>query len=211
MKIEKLNENKIKITLNSEDLKARNIDVQSFIYNSPESQDLFWDVMKEAEREYGFSVDESMVYVEASATASGIFTLTVTKTTNSLNQTGLKNKLKKPNYKLKRKTNNESLDNSIYRFNNFDDFCDFCQTAQIEKFGKNSLFSLNSSYYWLVSNIPNCNILEYAIKEHNPRMLLAKINEYGKTIIEHNALEVINTTFVKSKKKEKTACKISKR
>ena len=43
---------KIKITLNIEDLNARNIDVQSFIYNSPESQDLFWDVMREAEKEY---------------------------------------------------------------------------------------------------------------------------------------------------------------
>ena len=61
MKIEKLNENKLKITLNSEDLKARNIDVQAFIYNTPESQDLFWDVMREAEKEYGFNVDESMV------------------------------------------------------------------------------------------------------------------------------------------------------
>jgi len=72
MKIEKLNDNKLKITFSVEDLKARNIDVQSFIYNTPESQDLFWDVMQEAEKEFGFIVDESMVYVEASATASGI-------------------------------------------------------------------------------------------------------------------------------------------
>ena len=50
--------------------------------------------MREAEKEYGFCVDESMVYVEASATASGIFTLTVTKTANSLNQSNLKSKTK---------------------------------------------------------------------------------------------------------------------
>lgn len=197
MKIEKLNENKIKITLSSEDLKARNIDVHSFIYNSPESQDLFWDVMREAEREYGFSVDESMVYVEASATASGIFTLTVTKTTNSLNQPGLKNKLKKQNYKLKRKAANTPLDNSLYRFETFDDFCNFCQVAPVKEFEKNSLLELDSSYYLHVSNMPNSHILEYATKEHNAGLLLAKISEYGKTLISENAIEVISKNFLK--------------
>ncbi len=200
MKIEKLNENKIKITLNIEDLNARNIDVQSFIYNSPESQDLFWDVMREAEKEYGFSVDESMVYVEASATASGVFTLTVTKTSNSLNQPNLKSKVKKQNYKLKRKKQNPSLDNSIYKFNTFDDICDFCKASNIEQFEENSLYKLDSVYYLLVSKIPNSNILEYAERERNIDLLLAKISEYGNTIIEKNALQEILNNFIKTKK-----------
>lgn len=200
MKIEKLNENKIKITLSSEDLLSRNIDVQSFIYNTPESQDLFWDVMREAEREYGFTVDESMVYVEASATASGIFTLTVTKTSNSLNQSNLKNKLKKQNYKLKRKSVNTSLDNSIYCFNTFDDICNFCEISNINDFGTNSLYEFNSKYYLLVSHVPNSNILEYSTKEHNTDTLLATISEYGKSLIEKNALKIISKNFIKSKK-----------
>lgn len=200
MKIEKLNENKIKITLNSEDLQARNIDVQSFIYNTPESQDLFWDVMREAEKEYGFNVDESMVYVEASATASGIFTLTVTKTANSLNQTNLKNKLKRQNYKLKRKNVNSPLDNSIFKFNSFDDICDFCKTIKISDFNSNTLFNFEGSYYLLASNVPSNNILEYATKENNSELLLAKISEYGKIVIENNALETIAKNFIKIKK-----------
>lgn len=199
MKIEKLNENKLKITLNSEDLKARNIDVQAFIYNTPESQDLFWDVMREAEKEYGFNVDESMVYVEASATASGIFTLTVTKTSNSLNQTNLKNKVRKQNYRLKRKNTNSPLDNSIYKFNTFDDICDFCTFSKINEFGINSLYEFESNYYLLTTIVPNCNILEYATKERNIDMLLAKISEYGKKMIEKNALKVISENFVKTK------------
>ena len=83
MKIEKLTENKLKITLTIDDLTERNIDLQSFIYNSPESQDLFWDMMNEAEKEYGFDVDESMIYVEASSSGTGLFTLIVTKTDES--------------------------------------------------------------------------------------------------------------------------------
>ena len=200
MKIEKLNENKIKITLSREDLLARNIDVQSFIYNTPESQDLFWDVMREAEKEYGFTVDESMVYVEASATASGIFTLTVTKTANSLNQSNLRNKLKKQNYKLKRKSTNLPLDNSLYCFNTFDDICNFCEASNINDFGNNILYELDSKYYLLVSTIPNSNILEYSTKEHNADMLLSKIAEYGKTLIGKDALKVIAKNFIKAKK-----------
>lgn len=200
MKIEKVNENKLKITLNIDDLNARNIDVQSFIYNTPESQDLFWDVMREAEKKYGFCVDESMVYVEASATASGIFTLTVTKTSNSLASSNLKNKLKKQNYKLKRKQTNASLNNTLYKFNSFDDLCDFCKVSKVEDFGENSLYEFESSYYLFVSNVPNSNILEYAEIEHNPNLFLAKISEYGKKIVENTALQTISESFIKSKK-----------
>lgn len=199
MKIEKLNENKIKITLSSDDLRARNIDVQSFIYNTPESQDLFWDVMKEAEKEYGFSVDESMIYVEAAATTSGIFTLTVTKSANSLSPITLRNKLKRQNYKLRRKNITLPLNNSIYRFNTFEDLCDFCSSTDVESFGNNVLYELNSTYYLLVSTMPNSGILEYASKEPNVDILLAELSEYGKKIIADDALKTIAKNFIKSK------------
>ena len=108
MKIEKLAEDKIKITLTIDDLAARNIDLYSFMYNSPESQDLFWDVMNEAEKEYGFNVDDSMIYVEASTSGGGNFTLIVTKTkekpTIKLNTTKQQH-VNKESVKLKRKKN----------------------------------------------------------------------------------------------------------
>ncbi len=45
MKFEKLSENKIKITLTSQDLKDKNIDFHSFMSNTLEKQDLFWDIL----------------------------------------------------------------------------------------------------------------------------------------------------------------------
>ena len=80
MKIEKLNDNKIKITFSIDDLEDKNIDLYSFMHNSQETQDLFWDLLNEAERECGFNVDNSMIYVEATTTGGGNFTLIVTKT-----------------------------------------------------------------------------------------------------------------------------------
>lgn len=45
MKFEKISENKIKITLTSQDLKDKNIDFHSFMSNTLEKQDLFWDIL----------------------------------------------------------------------------------------------------------------------------------------------------------------------
>lgn len=51
MKIEKLSDDKIRITLNIDDLKENDIDFQSFMSNSIESQDLFMDMLEKAEKE----------------------------------------------------------------------------------------------------------------------------------------------------------------
>ncbi len=51
MKIEKLSDDKIRITLNMDDLKENDIDFQSFMSNSIESQDLFMDMLEKAEKE----------------------------------------------------------------------------------------------------------------------------------------------------------------
>ena len=44
LQIEKLNENKIRITLNLDDLKENNIDLHSFMASSIETQDLFYNI-----------------------------------------------------------------------------------------------------------------------------------------------------------------------
>ena len=54
MRFEKLNEDKIRITLNTEDLEKKDIDLHTFMSNSIESQDLFFDMLEEAEKQIGF-------------------------------------------------------------------------------------------------------------------------------------------------------------
>ena len=67
MQIEKLTENKIRIILNLEDLKEKNIDLHSFMSNSIESQDLFYDVLNKAEEEIGFITKNYKLMIEAIA------------------------------------------------------------------------------------------------------------------------------------------------
>ena len=109
MKIEKINENKIKITLTVKDLEDRQLDFTSLKYNSPTTQKLFWEIMKEAEEECGFSASNSQLFIEAAAIKGGNFTLTITKLTANNQLPHLEKTLTKPKeLKLKRK------DSSVY-------------------------------------------------------------------------------------------------
>lgn len=204
MKIEKLNENKIKVTFNIDDLAEKNIDLYSFLHNTPETQDLFWDILNEAEKECGFNVDNSMICIEASTSGAGNFVLIVTKTNEkpsiTLNST-INNKFKKKNLKLKRKNISLNLENNIYQFESFDDICEFIKTIDVTLLGNNSLYSLQNNYYLKISKMPFNNILEYASISKSPKFLEAKLKEYGSLIIENNALETISKYFNKKRKK----------
>lgn len=201
MKIEKLNENKLKITLSLDDLVERNIDLQSFIYNSPESQDLFWDMMNEAEREYGFDVNESMIYVEASSNGAG-FTLIVTKTDDPTIVHHARQKVagKKKTFKLKRKNIKNNPTKALYIFDKFDDLCDFCEVININDVGENSLYKLDNAYYLQLDETTNlANILDFANVAKNMDISIGRINEYGNIVLEKTALQEIRKYFVKRK------------
>lgn len=67
MKIEKLTDDKIRITLNIEDLHERNIDTHSFMSNTIESQNIFFDMLSAADKEVGFNTDDCRIMIEALA------------------------------------------------------------------------------------------------------------------------------------------------
>ncbi len=201
MKIEKLNENKIKVTFNIDDLAEKNIDLYSFMHNTPETQDLFWDILNEAEKECGFNVDNSMIYVEATTSGGGNFSLIVTKTNekpsllSSINPT-----YTKKSFKLKRKTVSINATQNIYQFDSFDDVCEYAQTVNLKRNNNNILYSLANKYYLKLFTVPTNNILEYAAICQSPELLEAKILEYGKVVIKKNALQTISKYFCKKNK-----------
>ena len=203
MKIEKLNEDKLKITLSIDDLEERNINLHSFMYNSPESQDLFWELLQKAEKECGFNVDDSMIYVEASTSGAGNFTLLVTKTNEKkpvVEKISKPKNTQKGNFKLKRKTVSLSTESTIYIFENFEDICKFCNICDTTILHSNKLYSMNDNYYLKTDYIPYNIILDYATIAKNADLLEAKLNEYGKVIIEEDALQTIAIHFNKKKK-----------
>ena len=118
MQIEKLNENKIRITLNLDDLEENNIDLHSFMSNSIESQDLFYNMLDKAEKEIGFETKNYKLMIEALAVPEGKFVLTVTRFSQEKEQ--------KKKVKARRKSITSEKKLSIYEFNNFEEYIDFC-------------------------------------------------------------------------------------
>ena len=200
MKIEKLNENKIRITLNIDDLKEKDIDLHSFMSNSIESQKIFLDMLDEAEREVGFVTDDYKIMIEALALANGSFVLTITKIDTGVSVE--KRKFKKVN--IKRKVQDLTSPIAIYKFHSFDDFCKFCEIFKtctykdIEIISKQmSLYLYNKEYYLLINNM-NCDlpitkcfintIVEHALPVHEVNLFIGKLQEYGELIMKNNAI-----------------------
>ena len=59
---------------------------------------------------------------------------------------------------------------------------------------------MNDIYYLKVSEMPYTSILEYATIVRASSMFESKINEYGKVVIEQDALQTISKYFNKKKK-----------
>lgn len=200
MKIEKLNENKIRITLNLDDLKEKNIDFHSFMSNSIDSQSLFLDMLEQAEEEIGFKTKDYKIMLEALATSDGNFILTVTRFVPELD----KNNSKKKRINIKRKSFMPHNNIFIYEFNSFDDFADFCLLIDSKKlfeiqhsFNDISLYSYNSKYYLTFIGVKAsheflssfcASLTEFSSVVHNANLFNKKLSEYGKVIIKKNAI-----------------------
>lgn len=200
MKIEKLNEDKIRITLNREDLVEKDIDFHSFMANSLESQELFLDMLDEAEKEVGFVTDDYKIMIEALAMSNGNFILTVTRLVPET-ETG---RSKKKKVHIKRKVPNFNIDKTIYRFSSFEDFCNFCSSlnndllTNLSNFVENtSLYFYENRYYLVFTKLNNnfediksftSAITEFAHFVNISTLFERKLLEYGEVIIPNNAI-----------------------
>lgn len=200
MRFEKLNENKIRITLTNQDLIKKNIDFHSFMANPIESQSLFFDMLNEAEKEIGFVTKNYNIKLEAVQIASGDFILTVTRSAPE----GEKSIDTKKKIHARRKKLDLNSNRAIYCFNSFDDFCHFSNflnnsNIKISNIAKNiSLYEYKKQYYLTFSNINlRCTelkrifsaITEFATYIGNNDLLKRKLIENGNVIMKNNAIK----------------------
>ena len=82
MKIEKISDNQIRCTLTREDLASRKINLHELAYGSEKAKLLFQDMMQEAFREYGFTVDNSPLMIEAIPLSGEAIVLIITRVDN---------------------------------------------------------------------------------------------------------------------------------
>lgn len=208
MKFEKLNENKIRIILNTQDLLDKHIDFNSFMSNSIETQGLFLDMLEEAEAKVGFVTKDYKIKIEALAMDSGDFVIIVTR----FNEEQKNSSVVKPRrITARRKSTVPNSDYLIYSFNSFDDVCNF--SNYINEFdgciniAKSAvLYDYNSKYYLSFTKIntehPRIKnfyalVTEFGTYINNPDLFIHKLTERGTVIIKNNAVKTCATYFSK--------------
>lgn len=207
MKFEKLNENKIRITLTIQDLAEKEIDFHVFMSNSAEAQDVLLDMLEQAKKETGFDPEDYNLKVEVLVMADTNFIFTITKLPPEE-----KSKISKRKFTVKRKNIVPSSTQAVYCFNSFDDFNDFLvflsknTLFNYKKLAKSiTLYEYKEKYYLLMNNINTefidkikfytC-ITEFAKCVTNSKVFASKLKECGTLIMKNNALEIGFKHFV---------------
>lgn len=191
MKIEKLNIDKIRITLNIDDLKNNHIDLHSFMSNSTESQNLFLYILDLAEEQCGFSTDNYKIRVETIYLNNGSFILNITRFKENLS-------LRPPRVKVFQKDFCFDLNSCFFIFSSINDFLEFYSilkntfaTAILQdckyslySFKDNFFMSINSSCLNSTYKDAILNLLsEYCISIINKKNSFnLELNEFGKCL-----------------------------
>lgn len=162
MQIEKINNNKLKVILNTRDLEKKHIDLNTFMSNSLESQELFLDILDLAEEEFNFYVDNSKLIVESISLANNIFIFTITKL-NTLQDI--------------------YSDNYIYCFDNFNHF--YQLFSLFKEKNKFNIYTYNNQYYLVVNKTDSYNdiINEFCTQKISSYYLESILIEHGKNMI----------------------------
>lgn len=208
MKIEKISENMIKVTISVNDLEERNIDLNALNYNSPAAQELFWDLMEQAEEQFGFNLSDSQLIIEPLPDTNEGFIITITRLDEDGDfesiQKYIKSKLKKSDLKVKKKSRKICSTILIYSFNSIDDACTLSKRVADIYSGESTLYKCRDTYYMVISRNSmtaagskafEISLNEFGHKIANISFYEGYLSEYGEKIIENNAFEVLRKYF----------------
>ncbi len=210
MRFEKLSNDKIRIILNLQDLEDNDIDYQSFMSNSSDSQKLFMEILDEAEEQIGFITKDYKLMIEALATIDGDFIITVTRSLPDLDFSSNYN-YKKRTIRAKRKFQKITKDAIIYSFDTFDDVCDFVLLLKslnipgLITFTKDfSLYTYKNNYYLIMENINKdfsgiksflCALTEFGKSVNNSNLFKNKLTEYGELLVKNNFYKTLSKSL----------------
>lgn len=199
MKIEKLTENKIRVIINSDELGINNINFYNIMTKAIETQEIFSDILKKAEKEVGFHTDGCKLLIEAFSSLDDIFVFTITKYLPD-------NNFKKKKLIAKRRSFDKMSQQAICCFESFDAFCEFCKAINClhrvdsSKLAKNiTLYLWKDTYYLILKNIntkyENINLFYSTLSEFGKLLSFSNVFEYkllehGKVLIKKNAIDI---------------------
>lgn len=206
MKIEKIDENKVKITLTLDELSQRQVSLKDIEQDSCTAQDLFLDLLEESDLQEEFLMDDSQLFVEASSDNENLFIVTITKIDYMPELAKYASAKKKTSRKTTTKTNTTNkytVASCIYKFNTLDRILDLSSKLKLEKafMGTNSLYKYEDSYFIVFSpsSIKNAKFIktfvilsEYCEQYYAADMYKTLVQEKSKLVIEKRALQTLS-------------------
>ncbi len=182
MKIEKLRSNKIKVTFSQEDMLIHGLTPELVAKNAPAAREVFWEVLRQAEAETGFSAEDGKLMIEAMPGADDSLVLYITR----LEQDEALPFRKKVRLKIK-----NAEEGNCLMFSSFDDIVDMARAMPDLNGG--TLYFYKEKYY-LVMPSDTLELLSEFGKKTSAPYIASILSEHGKLICE-NAMETIREYF----------------
>ena len=149
MRIEKLNNDKIKVTLTTADLIKLDIDVEQLAPDSKELHTFLFHIMETIREETGFNPYSGQVVVEAMPSHDGISIL-VSRTNRTPSKRITRSQFcKATSVTVKKK---KTSDMHVFYFNVFDDLCMALKELREEELNEGELYCLNDVFCYITSN-----------------------------------------------------------
>lgn len=197
MKFNRLDDNKLQIILNKDDLSKRNIAKWELLPYNPQAQKIFQDILDEAYEECGFEVDNNaQLMIEAFPLTSESILITITKVDSGFRE-DLERELSHLSSKILADIDEEDLqtaDDVIYKFTNLEDVIELAGTL-----GENEiasvLYRFDERYYLYLPDTPPADSVIYgALDEYGVEIGLAHefLAEHGEVMIAENALRILS-------------------
>ena len=215
MKIERISENQLKLTLTKDDLKERDIKLEDLISPSEKTQKLFRDIMEQALDEEDFVSENTPLMVEAVPMGTEGIMIIVTKVNNKdkkggstadlLQQAQETRRWKKKPLDTLEHAEEKNSDILIYSFPELDDVIRVSLRLDGGFKGESSVYKNDGKYFLVLQGDTyaaeeSSAELELILKEYGQKHVstpLAKyyLLEHGETIIAEKAVKALAKTF----------------
>lgn len=207
MKIERINENKIKVLIGDEEAREWNLTLKKISENTPEAQRMFRHAIDMAKESIDFSVDGAKLFVEAIPSFTDGIGMLITKVcnknelANAISNCSYKGKIRRSELTppLQRHT---PIKQSIYVFDSFESVCAGARVLSGRYKGVSSLYKLDERFYLHLAPSEalslceaNTILCEFADRVQGWEYIHGKLNECGILLIEKNAIDIISEYF----------------
>lgn len=207
MKIEKISDSAVKITLTSQDMSQLNIRFHNFSPEDPKANETFWQLIKIASKETGITFENCRLTVEVMQKDTASTVVYITKKERQSFEKMPSSSIRRFKYKKPYDETDENKSTIIFAFENFDDVCRFAKNNLYFCLlfdGNNSLYKIGGDYK-LIVNIPAslrgyskrfiASICEYGKKVRNAEIYVSYLAEHEKPLIMSNALKILYNNF----------------